>query len=107
MTAAKKPEKRRGAAKPAGRDPVVLRLSGAFEGWEATVRVDFPARVLEELNSGENGRVCRAFDRIMVTHNMPDAEANVADSLLDVEPLDFIGPLIEALGVALEALPPR
>lgn len=78
--------KRRPAKRPAARTVTVTIMSGDFEGWEATARADFPARLLTDLSSGDMGRIIAALDEIITEHNFPDAADELAETMADVDP---------------------
>jgi hypothetical protein len=63
---------------------VTVKGTGKYASWEVTARVDFPARVLFDLQSTDLGTFYAAFDRIVVAHNFPDDAGEVAASMLDV-----------------------
>ena len=94
------------AARPAART-VTVRLPSPYEGWEATLRADFPLRVLEDLASGEIPKLTAALDRIVITHNFPDSADQVAASMMDVDPSDGVVALANAFHDELGRLPPR
>lgn len=104
MTAARG---KRGGRRPEPRTARAELTEGPYAGWWAVVRADFPLRVLEDLQSGDIGRMARALDAIVVEHNMPDTAGNVAASVADVDPytgaLDLAGAAFEAI----TKLPPR
>lgn len=77
---------------------------GPFAGWEATIRIHFPARELAALQSGQVDRMIAAFDRIIVDHNLTDDDGRPASSVADV---DYAGmfALLKACMDAVSALP--
>jgi hypothetical protein len=81
----------RGAApRPEGRT-ATYPLEEPFTGWTFTARLDFPARYLEEMQSGDLLRVCRAMDTyLIVAHNFPGIDGTPAPSMLDVWPVDGV-----------------
>lgn len=95
------------AARPPARTVHVAIDDGAFAGWEATARADFPARLLVDLESGSAAKVLGVLEAIVIEHNFPDETGELAATLGDVEPFDGImvvsGKLLEAIG----RLPPR
>lgn len=98
----------RTAAKAPARRTVTATVSGgAFDGWEATAHVDFPARLLADLQSGDIGRILPALDKIITDHNMPDADGGVADSMGEVVPYDGMLEVARELLTTMQSLPPR
>lgn len=70
---------------------VELELPSPYEGWRFTARLDFPARVLMDLQSGDFETVIKAMDTVLVVdHNFPDVNGDIAASMLDVDPLDAV-----------------
>lgn len=94
------------APKPKPRT-IDVELAGEYAGWRATARADFPARVLVDLQSGNIERVMAALDGILVDHNMPDADGNVAASCADVDPYGGLMELGAAVFRDLGKLPNR
>lgn len=92
--------------KPAPRT-IRVDLPAPYEGFYAVVKVDFPARVLGELQSGDFIRTMDAFTKIVIEHNMTDSDGNVASSLLDVDPVELPTKVMEIWGNELGKLPPR
>lgn len=86
---------------------VHIALEGPFAGWEATLRTDFPLRILSELSSDDVTTITGALDRLVVEHNFPDSKDNVAASMLDVDPSDAVNLLAEQFVSELGRLPPR
>lgn len=97
---------RKGAAKPKPR-MVEVKLNSEYTGWVATARADFPARVLADLQSGQMDRIIPALDIIIVHHNMPDIDGNVAASMGDVDPYDGMIKMAGAIFDAIGSLPNR
>lgn len=96
------------AARPAPRTVTVTIPDGDFAGWSATMKVDFPARVLLDIQNSDDPEVSLgAYDRLITSHNLPDSDGNLAKSLLDVEPYDGAIAVLNALGEAMAKLPPR
>lgn len=98
---------RTAAAAPARRTVTGRVSTGPFTGWEVTGHVDFPARVLADLQSGNLDRLLPALDKIVTEHNLPDADGKVAQSMADVVPYDGMLEVAGALLEAITALPPR
>lgn len=100
--------KRRAAPAPAPRTLTVTIPEGVrYEGWSATFRQDFPARLVLDLESGKLGLVLEALERIIVEHNLPDSDGNIAEHLADVDPYDGLVAIANAVTEALAAVPPR
>lgn len=99
--------KRRPAKRPAQRTVTVVIESGDFEGWEATARADFPARILTDLESGKVARIMAALDVIIVDHNFPSADDQLAETMADVDPYDGLLAVADAIFRAIEKLPSR
>jgi len=98
--------KRRPAKRPAIRT-VTVKLEGDFEGWEATARVDFPAKYLADFDSGKLERIIVALDAIVVEHNFPNAEDEIAQSMGDVDPYAALTEFADKLFDAIGKLPNR
>ena len=82
-------EPRAAAPSPPART-ATLTLEAPYDGWTFTIRLDYPARVLEQLLSGSVVTITHALDSLVVDHNFPDVEGNVAASMLDVFPVDGV-----------------
>lgn len=67
-----------------------LELEAPYEGWVFTIRLDYPARVLEQLLSGSVVTITRALDTLVIEHNFPDVDGKVAASMLDVYPVEGV-----------------
>jgi hypothetical protein len=93
---------RKAAKKPPTRTVEVKITEGDFAGWEATARADFPARVLADLQSQDIERIMRALDTIILTHNFPDTDGELATAMADVDPYEGLmkigGEVFDALG---------
>jgi hypothetical protein len=93
--------KRRAAARPVART-VDVQGKGDFAEWSATARADFPARVLADLQSGSIERIMVALDTIVIDHNFPDVDGEIAASMADVDPydglLEIAGGIFDAIG---------
>ncbi len=92
-------------SKAEGRRTITLELAG-----DRTVEVytDFPARALEELQSGDIVRVCKALDRYVIvpgSHDLTDIDGQVATSMLDVYPTAAVSAVIDAYVKATNTLP--
>lgn len=91
---------------PARTIDVELNGGGAFDGWWLRARADFPAALLAELQSGDIARVMAVLDVVIVDHNMPDEQGELAGELGQVQYdglLRMAGALFDELG----RLPPR
>jgi hypothetical protein len=83
-----------------------FELAAPYTGWTFTARLDFPARWLEELASSNVLRVCAALDRfLIVDHNFPDIDGNVAASMLDVYPAEAVVYAVAAYQRGTSTLP--
>lgn len=101
MTVEAELEARRDGPTPRRDRTVDVRIpDGPFAGWEATVRIHFPARELAALQSGDLSRMIAAFDRIVVRHNLVDDDGQPARSVGDV---DYAG-LFVLLKAAMDAI---
>jgi hypothetical protein len=98
---------RRPARKPAPRTVTVTIEQGDFEGWSATARADFPARLIVDLNSGDLTKIFAVLEQIIVEHNMPDEQGGIAEHLDDVDPYTGLLAVSAAIGDALTKLPSR
>lgn len=107
MTAQPRQLRRRPAKRPAPRTVDVTIDAGDFEGWSATCRVDFSAHVLVDLQSGDVARMLAALDAIIVDHNLPNGDGELAASMADVDPWAGLLAIVDELGEALRRLPPR
>jgi hypothetical protein len=96
-TAAKRPESR----------TVTVNLPEPWVGWTATLRVTFPLKRLQDLQSGDFDRIAEAWDAICVEHNFPDDEGGVAASAATVCDYDAVGKAITLWSEAMATLPPR
>jgi len=99
--------KRRPAKRPAPRTVTVAMESGDYEGWEATCRVDFPAKLLVDLESGKVERIMAALSAIVIDHNFPNDKDELADTMADVDPYDGLIQVADRLFKAIEKLPSR
>ena len=91
---------RKAAKRPVART-VSVSLGGEYEGWECTAKADFPARVLERIQSDQMTDIMAALDSIVIEHNFPDENDKVAASMSDVDP---IGGVIEAASAIMDAI---
>lgn len=95
------------ARRPAPRSIEVELESGEYAGWWCRVRVDFPAKVLRELQSNDVERILEAFGTIILEHNMPGADGELAATLGDVDPYDGLKVLAAEAFRRIDRLPPR
>lgn len=79
---------REAAKRPEARTVEVAVSGGDFDGWAGTFRADFPAEVLYDLQSGNVERTIAAMAAIVVDHNFPDSDGEIANSLTDVDPYE-------------------
>ena len=93
--------KRRPAGRPAARTVEVEITAGEFAGWACTARADFPARVLGDLQSGSIERIMRALDVVVVAHNFPGSDDELAATMADVDPY---GGLLKVAGEVFDAI---
>lgn len=103
-------QERRLAARVAARPPartVTVSGTGEFADWTATARADFPAGWLADLDSGNASRVLDVLERIIVEHNLPDDNDELAESVRDVSPYDGLMNIGTAIGQAIGRLPNR
>lgn len=98
--------KRRAAKRPAPRT-VSVTGKGDFSEWEATARADFPARVLADLQSGSIERIMLGLDAVVVEHNFPDADGEIAETMADVDPYDGLLEISAGIFDAIGKLPNR
>jgi hypothetical protein len=87
--------------KPLAPRTVRIDLPEPYVGRYVVARLDFPARVLIELQSGEFERTLNAFDGVVIEHNLPDTTGARAASLLDADPFKMVERAIELWGEAL------
>lgn len=100
--------KRKAARKPTPRTVTVTVPDGeAFAGWEATAHADFRAGWLIELQSGDVGRILAVLDRIVIDHNMPGTDGELAATMADVDPYDGLMDIAQRITEAIGRLPSR
>lgn len=97
---------RKAAKRPAPRT-VSVTLTGTYAGWSATARADFPVSYLTELQSGEIARIMPILDRVILEHNMPNADDEIASTMADVDPYDGMTTMAAAIFDAIGKLPNR
>lgn len=90
-------------AAPVKPQPRTLRidLPAPYEGFYAVARLDFPARVLTELQSGDFERQLAAFDRIVIEHNFTDTDGQTPTSLAEVDPWKMVELSMQVWGAEL------
>ena len=86
MSAEPRAIRRKAAKRPAPRTVTVVIEKGDFEGWEVTARADFPASLIGDLTSGSVDKVIAVFDRIVIDHNLPNSQDEIAASMAEVDP---------------------
>jgi hypothetical protein len=73
-----------------------------YADWWCTARADFSAKLIEELQSDDPVVIVGAFGRIVIDHNFPDIDGELAASLEDVVPvtgvLTMAGQVFDAIG---------
>src|SRR5262245_2283631 len=102
--------RRRPIAGVAKRPPtryVDVALKAPYAGWQARARADFPARLLADLQTSDVHRVIRALEGIVVEHNFPNEQGELAASIADVDPYDAVIEAGIAIIDALGKLPNR
>lgn len=97
---------RKAAKRPTPRTVTVV-LSGDFEGWEATAKADFPAALIGDLQSGNVERIIGALDAIVIDHNLPNAEDEIAAKMMDVDPYTGLMEIASEVFDAIGKLPNR
>jgi len=86
---------------------VTVDLPAPFEGWQATVKAEgISARILIELQSGDEARAMNATKTLVVKHNFLNEIGEPADDVLDA-PMEALGAMLKAWTEAVTALPPR
>jgi hypothetical protein len=95
------------AKRPKARTVTFTVKEGEFVGWQATIRADFPASVLSDLQSSSIERILTALSRIVVDHNMPNDQDEIASSMDEVDPYDGLMVVAAGLFDELAKLPNR
>ena len=86
---------------------VTVDLPAPFEGWQATVKAEgISARILIELQSGDEARAMNATKTLVVEHNFLTATGEPAADVLDA-PMEALGAMLKQWSEAVAALPPR
>lgn len=100
--------RRKAGTRPAARTVEATgKAGGEFADWWCRARVDFRAAWLVELGSGDVARIIRVLGLIILEHNFPDADGEVAATLEDVDPYDGLMHVAGELTDAIGTLPPR
>lgn len=107
MSAEPQKLRRKAAKRPAPRTVHVVIDKGDFEGWEATARADFRAGLIEDLQSGDISRIIGVLDAIVVDHNMPDVNDEIAQKMADVDPYSGLMEIAAEIFDAIGKLPNR
>jgi hypothetical protein len=107
VTASVRQLKRKAAKRPTPRTVTATIEKGDFEGWEATARADFPASLLADLQSGSISRIIGVLDGIVIDHNMPDVNDEVAKTMGEVDPYSGLMEVASAIFDAIGKLPNR
>jgi hypothetical protein len=92
---------RRKAAKRPQPRTVTVTGKGDFAEWEVTARADFPASYIEDLMSGSVDRIIKVFDAIVIDHNLPNSDDQIAERMADVDPWQG---LVEIAGDVFDAI---
>jgi hypothetical protein len=100
--------KKRAAKRPA---PRVVSYTAPddseYPGWSITIRADFPAKRLAAFQSGSLERMLDAIEGLVVDHNLPNEDDEIAESLGDVSPYEGLLYVIEKAMDGIDKLPPR
>lgn len=107
MTAVPRQIRRKAAKRPKPRTVHVLIESGDYEGWEMTARADFPAALLGDLQSGSIERIIHVLDKIVIEHNMPDSDDEIAATMNEVDPYGGLMEIGKGIFDAIGKLPNR
>ena len=108
MTATVRAMKRKAAKRPAPRTVTFTAPEDSdYAGWEVTAKADFPAKVLIQLQSERMTDIIAALDRIVVSHNLPDENDDIAESMGEVDPYDGLMDMATGVFDALSKLPNR
>jgi hypothetical protein len=99
--------RRKVAKRPEPRTVEIELTEGAFAGWWARILVDFPMRVMLEIESGKAERVMAALDGIIVDHNFPGADGERAASIADVDPYTGMVAIADRFMDAMRSVPNR
>lgn len=99
--------RRQAAQRPAPRTVSHTIEGGRFDGWTATMRVDWPAAWMKAVEAGELDGILMVLDRALIDHNMPDATGEIATSAAEIDPAEGMATMAAALFDAMGKLPPR
>jgi hypothetical protein len=86
---------------------VEVRLKGAFADWYCKAKADFPAKQLAALGSGDIERIIEVLQQIVVKHNFPNGEGQLAEKIEDVDPYEGLLKAGEEIFTELGKLPNR
>jgi hypothetical protein len=95
------------AARPPARTATVSIEDGPYAGWRATIRLDFPTRLLIGFQSGILADILASLELIVLEHNFPNEAGERAASLADVDPYSGLLAISNEIGTALGAVPNR
>jgi hypothetical protein len=95
------------AARPPARTVEIAIEDGPYAGWRATIRLDFPTRLLIGFQSGVLSEILASLELIVIDHNFPDENGERAASLVDVDPFAGLLAIANEIGTALAAVPNR
>lgn len=86
---------------------VTIKLTGEFEGQSAVMRAEgISARIFVDLSSNSVERQMQALSRLIVSHELKDADGNAVEDVLEA-PIDALIALTSAWGTEVAQLPPR
>lgn len=86
---------------------VTVDLPAPFEGWQATVKAEgISARILIELQSGDEARAMAATRSLVISHNFLTPAGEPAEDVLDA-PMEALTEMLKGWTQAVTALPPR
>lgn len=92
---------------------VTVDGKGDYAGWHLVARADFPAQIMFDLELSDASsvtdlrRVFTTFDRLILDHNMPDIDGNIAGTLAEVDPKEGAVYMLGEALTAIGRLPPR
>lgn len=78
-----------------------------YPGWSITIRADFPAKRLAAFQSGRIADMIEALDGIVIDHNLPDENDEIASTLNDVDPYEGLLFVVDGAMDEIAKLPPR
>lgn len=86
---------------------VTVDLPAPFEGWQATLKAEgISARILIELQSGDEARAMNATKSLILKHNFLTSTGEPVEDILDA-PMEALGEMLKSWSNAVAALPPR